>query len=549
MKKNIKNNKIQIIVTAAGAILLLLIAVFCYHTVKEAIVSNEKESIISIAKVSTHSLETSLLAKSNLVYAAMSGDMESEEDIRRNMLKTGEKSKYIPITETDSLKKWEKQACEEARVLPGEVTAGPVIHMDDGYFALYLTKAVYMEGSIAGYVQVELNLDDVYRDEQALSGLNVGNQRYCIVKNNDGVTIMADEEQKDEEIAFAMEDGENCELVWSYEVEKGTPKRTRKLAAYDTAEFAGEKFILCIIEDYDGIVAPIDRIAFYLTVLGVVLLMWIGSFIYRFMRELKEEEHLKRELKYAKELNEANEALKNQENLMQKYNHSKTAAVLTGAIAHEFNNLMTPIVLYSELFAENEAIQKEMPQEVQELAMSAKRCEELARQLLDYSRQGRAEKVMTDYNATFAVQSSADMVARLLPKNITLETTICRTDYYVCGQIGTLNQIILNLVTNGIYSLGEKNGTITIQFGLSKEDGRFVRLVVEDNGGGIPEEIREHIFEPFFTTKEEGEGTGIGLTVVKRLVEEHGGLLKVQTETGKGTAFIMDFPYTVSQVM
>lgn len=231
---------------------------------------------------------------------------------------------------------------------------------------------------------------------------------------------------------------------------------------------------------------------------------------------------------------------------MQKYNHSKTMTVLSGAIAHEFNNLMTPIVLYSELLCENEEVQKEMAQEAKEMSDAVSRCEVLARQLLEYSRQGRAKKVMTVYNATFAVESSVRMVERLIPTNIKIQTSICKTKYYIKGQIGALNQIILNLVTNAMNAIGEKCGKIQIQFGLSTQDERMVRLVVEDDGGGIPEEIRQRIFEPFFTTKEENEGNGIGLTVVKRLTEEHGGVIRVKSQTGKGTTFILDFPWIES---
>ena len=83
---------------------------------------------------------------------------------------------------------------------------------------------------------------------------------------------------------------------------------------------------------------------------------------------------------------------------------------------------------------------------------------------------------------------------------------------------------------------------IKLQFGLSIDDGQMVRLVVEDNGCGIPKDLRKHVFEPFFTTKKDGKGTGIGLTVVKRMVEEHGGWIQVQSEEEKGTTFIMNFP-------
>ena len=95
-------------------------------------------------------------------------------------------------------------------------------------------------------------------------------------------------------------------------------------------------------------------------------------------------------------------------------------------------------------------------------------------------------------------------------------------------------------------AIGEKCGKIKIQFGLSTQDERMVRLVVEDDGGGIPEEIQQRIFEPFFTTKEEKEGNGIGLTVVRRLTEEHGGVIRVKSQMGKGTTFILDFPWIES---
>lgn len=226
---------------------------------------------------------------------------------------------------------------------------------------------------------------------------------------------------------------------------------------------------------------------------------------------------------------------------MQKYNHSKTMSVLTGSIAHEFNNLMTPIVLYTDLLEENEVVYREMPDEIAELKSATKRCEELAKQLLSYSRQGKAEKVLTDYDATYAVREGVNMVRKLLPANISLKENICKIVYYIHGQLGAMNQILLNLTTNAMHAMKD-GGILSIQFGLSTDDDTKVRLIIEDTGSGIPPEIKRQVFQPFFTTKQAGEGTGIGLTVVKRLTEEHGGTIRVKTEVGKGTMFILDFP-------
>ena len=536
------NKKKDLFIFVVGAVLLLASAILCYRTVRDAIVNNEKESIQNIAEVSSHSLKATLQGKSNLVYAALSGDMASEESIKTSMLKIGEKGKYISLDDIGIIQDWEEKTCKEAGKKPGQVIAGPIKKTENGDYVLYMTKAVYMDRSIAGYVQVELNLDEIYETEQDLSNLKVGNHGYCIVKDADGVTIMSGPKRGSDNFSFLEDDKSGCEVVSSYEVEGGTTKKTQKLLAYNTVDFNGVPFVLCVIEDYDDIIAPIMKIAFYLSLFAVLLLIWLGIFGYRILQQQKEEEKLKLELLHEKELNEANEAIKNQENLMQKYNHSKTMVFLAGALAHEFNNLMTPIVLYSELLSDNDKVVQEMPEEVYELNMSAKRCEELAGQLLDYSRQGRAERVLSEYNATFAVESSVSIVSRLFPDNIKFETSVCSTPYYVRGQIGALNQIILNLVTNAIYAIGDKNGYVKLQFGLSVGDENTVRLVIEDNGYGIPKDIRKHIFDPFFTTKKAGEGTGIGLTVVKRMVEEHGGWIQVQSEEEKGTTFIMNFP-------
>lgn len=529
--------KKQIFITVLGIIALLLIAVFCYKSVEKAIIENEQESLRGLAKVNAQSLKTSLQAKRNLVYAVLSGDMENVDEIETALIKTREKGKYIPAEDEDKLEPWEKEQCKMAGMNPGEVVTGPVRITEKGYYGLYLTKAVSITGSIAGYVQIELNLDEIYAQEQALSSLQLDNDGYCIVKNSDNVTVMP-ADYDEENISFSHPVGNGCAVVWGYQADAGTPERARKLVAYETIEFGDEKLSLYIIEDYDKVTQPIEQVAFYFFLFAAVLFIWAIWLTHKISDQNKKEVLLRKELQHEKTLNET---LKKQEGLMQKYNHSKTMEVLSGSIAHEFNNLMTPIVLYAELLEENEIVYREMPEEILELKSAAGRCEELARQLLSYSRQGKAEKVFTDYDASYAVREAVNMVRKLVPEKVRLKENICKTPYYIHGQVGTLNQIILNLATNAIHAMGN-GGTLSIQFGLSTDDSRYVRLIVEDTGSGIPQEIQQYVFQPFFTTKPAGEGTGIGLTVVKRLTEEHGGRIQVHTVVGKGTRFILDFP-------
>ena len=104
----------------------------------------------------------------------------------------------------------------------------------------------------------------------------------------------------------------------------------------------------------------------------------------------------------------------------------------------------------------------------------------------------------------------------------------------------TTSENFLNLF--GSKFLVGNSPKVIISFGLSTDDEKYVRIIVQDTGTGIPYDIQRKVFQPFFTTKKTGEGTGIGLTVVKRLTEEHGGIVRAQTEVGKGTMFILDFP-------
>jgi len=529
--------KKQVFIAALGMALCVALAVFCYVSAKNTIIANECESLQSLAEVNAQSLLSSLEAKSKLVYVAFSGDMDGVEDIERGLLRLEEKGQYISGGELEEQPGWKQKLCEEAGANPGMVVAGPVEEAEQGYYILYMTKAVYIEGRISGYVQVELNLGRIYDEEQALSSLQLKNDGYCIVKSADG-TIVMPSGYDETDISFSYAAGNGCSIEWVYETRDGTPQRTRKLIAYETIELSDEEFTLYIIEDYDKAVRLIEQIAFYFCLLGTVLLIWIISFISKIQAQQKKGELLLKELQYEKTLNET---LKEQEGLMQKYNHSKTMSVLTNSIAHEFNNLMTPIVLYADLLEENEAVYREMPEEITELKSSARRCGELARQLLDYSRQGKAEKVLVCYDATVAMNEAINIVRKLVPENIRLKVNVCKTSYYIHGQAGALNQILLNLTGNAVRAM-EGGGMLSIQFGLSTDSERYVRLVVEDTGTGIAEDIQQKVFHPFFTTNQAAGGTGIGLTVVKQLTEEHGGMIRVKTKAGEGTMFILDFP-------
>jgi signal transduction histidine kinase len=130
---------------------------------------------------------------------------------------------------------------------------------------------------------------------------------------------------------------------------------------------------------------------------------------------------------------------------------------------------------------------------------------------------------------------------KLRDKNITVNNSLCADMPMVDAYIGELNQVWTNLIDNAIDAM-DKNGELTVKTTSGKKD---VTVRIIDNGSGIPKEIQSRIFDPFFTTKKVGQGTGIGLDIVKRIVDRHHGEIKVNSEPGK-TEFVVCIPISQS---
>jgi signal transduction histidine kinase len=131
---------------------------------------------------------------------------------------------------------------------------------------------------------------------------------------------------------------------------------------------------------------------------------------------------------------------------------------------------------------------------------------------------------------------------KLREKNITLKKSFCKDLVDIPAYIGELNQVWTNLIDNAIYAV-DKNGELTIETSC---DSKNVKVKIIDSGSGIPKEIISKIFDPFFTTKKMGEGTGIGLDTVNRIVKHHNGEIKVDSVPGR-TEFSVCIPVVAAK--
>ncbi|MGO9861985.1 MAG: two-component system sensor histidine kinase NtrB [Terriglobales bacterium] len=228
---------------------------------------------------------------------------------------------------------------------------------------------------------------------------------------------------------------------------------------------------------------------------------------------------------------------------------------LAGAIAHDFNNLLTGILLYCDLLTaglgKSGCEPGELRQHVEEVRKAAEQGAALTQQLLAIARKQAAEPRPVAINEIMA--SSENLLRRLTGEQIDLvvmaDAALDSGSGLVLADPAQLRQVLLNLALNARDALAQ-GGTIRLITRATEFPGaaapgkprRAVSLAVQDNGCGMDAETRARLFEPFYTTKKLGEGTGLGLATVQRIVNEAGGVIEVKSEPGRGTCIEAFFP-------
>lgn len=172
----------------------------------------------------------------------------------------------------------------------------------------------------------------------------------------------------------------------------------------------------------------------------------------------------------------------------------------------------------------------------------ASRTSEIVKGLRNFARVDEASWKRVDIND--GINSTVLLVKNLFPKDFEFVKHLGAIPKIECAP-GSINQVFMNIITNGIQAIKEKQQTTgatgRMEITTAEEEG-YVVISIKDNGPGIPEEVKKKIFEPFFTTKDVGEGTGLGLSIVQGIIDEHNGSIRVDTESGQGTTFTISLP-------
>lgn len=224
---------------------------------------------------------------------------------------------------------------------------------------------------------------------------------------------------------------------------------------------------------------------------------------------------------------------------------------LAGGIAHDFNNLLTAMIGFCDLLLLRHKPGDPSFGDIMQIKQNGNRAANLVRQLLAFSRQQTLRPKVQD--VTDILIEASHLLRRLIGANIELELVHGFDLGLVKVDVGQMDQVLVNLAVNARDAMegGGKLAIITRNFdndaplecaGETMPPGAWVEISVTDTGTGIAPENIDRILEPFFTTKEVGKGTGLGLATVYGIIRQTGGYMRIESELGKGTSFIIYLP-------
>lgn len=455
---------------------------------------------------------------------------------------------------------------------PGVSGIGDVFQISDGHYGLTLVNCIYSGDGHQGTVIGVIDMDVLYK--KFVAPLNVDRLGYITVKDKDKNFIMHPEPRMlafnyDERIpelnTLPQYNSLRRMLDKQYSQEEGTASYDdfsggilppeKEICAFSRMNMGGTSWFVSTAMPYSQAVnIENESLRRFGLLAGSIFLILLasGTSIYILQRK---RQKLQMETRYLREINSTLEDLHQSREQVRHYQKLMTIGTLAGGIAHEFNNLLTPILGYSEFLMEQMGKKGPFFEDVKEIYLAGNRAKEIVEQILPFSRKETDTVPFTVISIDAVVHDALKMIRLLLPANIVVEEKLKTTGVNVFGNATQIHQVLLNLYTNAYQSIDENGGRLTVRTqrirGAQLPEGYkelgdtdFVEILVEDTGCGMSEEVLHQIFNPFFSTKASGEGTGLGLSVVKNILIDHGGFIIVHSQPGSGSSFCVYLPIT-----
>ena len=447
---------------------------------------------------------------------------------------------------------------------------GSAFRISPQHYGLTMVNSITDGSDYLGAVVSVLDMDALYQQYMAPLQGTVD----IIVKNERGTVIMHPESEM---LTFnyfrdiqGLDTLPEYESLWDmlqlqYQQEEGVaiyracsggilPER-EEISAFSRMNLSGTSWYISAVMPYSQVVRMVNenlnRFAFLVTVIFVL----IASSILIIYGLQKNRQKLQIETRYLRDMNRTLEELHESREQVRHYQKLQTIGALAGGIVHEFNNLLTPIMGYSEFLKQQLGPENEYYEDIDEIYRAGGRAKEIVDQILPFSRRETDSTQYNVVNLNAVIWDALKMVRMLLPSSVRLVVKPYSGPINIYGSATQIHQVLLNLCTNAYQAMEASGGTLTVatrrvfQDQLPEQyhpvaEGEFVRLEVSDTGCGIPPEMLSRIFDPFFTTKAAGDGTGLGLSVVQNILISHGGFIEAESAVGRGSRFLVYLPVT-----
>ena len=447
---------------------------------------------------------------------------------------------------------------------------GSAFRISPQHYGLTMVNSITDGSDYLGAVVSVLDMDALYQQYMAPLQGTVD----IIVKNERGTVIMHPESEM---LTFnyfrdiqGLDTLPEYESLWDmlqlqYQQEEGVaiyracsggilPER-EEISAFSRMNLSGTSWYISAVMPYSQVVRMVNenlnRFAFLVTVIFVL----IASSILIIYGLQKNRQKLQIETRYLRDMNRTLEELHESREQVRHYQKLQTIGALAGGIVHEFNNLLTPIMGYSEFLKQQLGPENEDYEEIDEIYKAGGRAKEIVDQILPFSRRETDSTQYNVVNLNAVIWDALKMVRMLLPSSVRLVVKPYSGPINIYGSATQIHQVLLNLCTNAYQAMEASGGTLTVATRRVFQDqlperyhpvaeGEFVRLEVSDTGCGIPPEMLSRIFDPFFTTKAAGDGTGLGLSVVQNILISHGGFIEAESAVGRGSRFLVYLPVT-----
>ena len=447
---------------------------------------------------------------------------------------------------------------------------GSAFRISPQHYGLTMVNSITDGSDYLGAVVSVLDMDALYQQYMAPLQGTVD----IIVKNERGTVIMHPESEM---LTFnyfrdiqGLDTLPEYESLWDmlqlqYQQEEGAaiyracsggilPER-EEISAFSRMNLSGTSWYISAVMPYSQVVRMVNenlnRFAFLVTVIFVL----IASSILIIYGLQKNRQKLQIETRYLRDMNRTLEELHESREQVRHYQKLQTIGALAGGIVHEFNNLLTPIMGYSEFLKQQLGPENEYYEDIDEIYKAGGRAKEIVDQILPFSRRETDSTQYNVVNLNAVIWDALKMVRMLLPSSVRLVVKPYSGPINIYGSATQIHQVLLNLCTNAYQAMEAAGGALTVatrrvfQDQLPEQyhpvaEGEFVRLEVSDTGCGIPPEMLSRIFDPFFTTKAAGDGTGLGLSVVQNILISHGGFIEAESAVGRGSRFLVYLPVT-----